>query len=441
MSRRSRLMPACLSWLLASCAAINVAAQDYRPVLTPVPSDPGAAVVLERHVNGQLAKRYVTRNGQAHGLWQEWDADGRLQMTLDWRDGKGEGAWTYFHPNGTVRSRDWVTGDIWHGPSESWHVNGQKASEGLFARGAKASPFRYWSEDGTPRGPWAELLAPGDDPVRALADDWPAGFQVWDVSLTRDLETLFVGTGDDAGNNRRIMMRRWQRDAWLPVERATFADTTAAEGSPMVSPDGEWVYFSSARHAAREPGNQRRDLYRASRASGWKTVERVTNTPRYGEVTLSLARDGRGVLWTDRRRNGAARMGCYEVRLRSPGVAGRPSLSFVADLTTLHRNDVSGEAYPVLAPDGSFLLFSNSGIDGGRTKEDLFITKRTSSGWSTPRRLTGGAESSEDDTPSQLLDDGKVLLFTSSRAPGARVYRVSLDAVAPPEWRASRPPR
>ncbi|MDZ7632218.1 MAG: hypothetical protein U5K74_12960 [Gemmatimonadaceae bacterium] len=268
-------------------------------------------------------------------------------------------------------------------------------------------------------------------PVPVLADGWPADFNIWDVSLSHDLETVFVGTGDAKGNNRRIMMRRWQRGAWQPVELAPFADTTAAEGTPMVSPDGAWVYFSSARHAAREPGNQRRDLYRASRASGWKTVERVTNTPRYGEVTLSLARDGRGVLWTDRRRSGEARMGLYEVRLRPRGATGSPSLTFISDLTALHRNDSSGEAYPAMAPDGTFLLFSNYDIGGMGTREDMFVTRRTASGWSVPRRLIGGANGKEDDTATQLSGDGRVLLFTSSRATGARVYRVSLDTVLP----------
>jgi hypothetical protein len=426
------VLPASAVWLFATLSAIPARAQGYRPVLTPVPGDSGAGEVLERHANGQLAKRYGTRNGKPHGLWQEWDVEGRLLMTLDWRDGKGEGTWTYFHPNGMVRSREWVADDIWHGPSQSWHVNGQKASEGQLVGGVKAAPFRYWREDGTPRGPWVELLAPSLAPVPVLTDGWPVGFNVWDVSLTRDLETLFVGTGDDAGSNRRIMMRRWQRDAWQPVELAPFADTTAAEGTPVVSPDGEWVYFSSARHAVREPGNQRRDLYRASRASGWKTVERVTNTPLYGEVTLSLALDGRGVLWTDRRRTGAAKMGLYEVQLRAGGVGRAPSLAFVADLSMLHRNDSSGEAYPVIAPDGSYLLFSNYDIDGRHTKEDVYITTRTRSGWSTPRPTNGAGNSSEDDTPSQLLDGGKVLLFKSSRARGARVYRVSLNAVLSP---------
>ncbi len=410
-----------------------MAAQTYQPVLTPAPGDARVDVQIERHANGQLAKRVFRRDSQPHGLWQEWDADGRVTLTAEWRDGKGEGVWMYFHPNGIVRERSWVTADVWHGPSEGWHANGQKAFEGTFRRGAKDGPFRYWNDEGTPRGPSAQLLADAATPVAVLADGWPDGFNAWDITLSRDLETLFVGTGDDQGNHRRIMMRRWKQDAWQPVELAPFADTTASEGTPVVSADGEWVYFSSARHAANEPDNPHRDLYRASRASGWKTVERVTNTPRYGEVTLSLARDGSGVLWTDRRRDGTATMGLYEVRLARGEPAEPPSLTFVADLTDLHVGDASGEAYPVMAPDGSFLLFSNADIDETRTKEDVFITRRTPSGWSVPRRLVNGVNTNGDDVPVQLLGDGQTLLFRSTGMVGAPVHRVSLSAVVPPD--------
>jgi WD40-like Beta Propeller Repeat len=417
--------------LLALLHAAPVSAQLYRPVLTPTPGDTWVDVQVERHPNGLLARRVFRLNGKPHGLWQEWDSAGRLTYLADWRNGEGEGAWTYFHPNGLVRERSWVTGDVWHGPSEGWHANGQKALEGTFVRGAKDGPFRYWREDGTPFGPAAELFAPSPTPVPVLTEGWPAGFQLWDVTLTRDLEVMFVGTGDAEGNQRRIMMRRWAQNRWQPVELAPFADTSAAEGSPMVSADGEWVYFSSARHAASEPANPRREIYRASRASGWKRVERVTRTPRYGEVSLTLSRNGTGVLWSGSP-DGAPRTGLYEVRLDSSTTAPTPRLTIVADLTSLHRDDASGESFPVLAPDGSFLVFSNYDVGGKGTKEDIFITRRATSGWSQPIRLMPGANSAGDEMAAQLVDDGRTLLFRSSRSAETRLYRVSLDAVVPP---------
>lgn len=432
-TRLNALLPLCL--MLVAMYATPVTAQSYQPVLSPTPGDSGATEETTRHPNGQLAKRLFLKNGKPHGLWQEWDTAGRVTYAADWRDGEGEGLWLYFHPNGIVRERSWVTRDVWHGPTEGWHANGQKSNEGTFVRGAKLAPFRYWREDGTPRGPWMELLTPSRSPVAVINEGWPTGFNAWDITLTSDLEVLFVGTGDSEGNKRRIMMRRWQQNAWQPVALAPFADTTATEGTPTVSADGEWVYFSSTRHVATEPSNTKRELYRASRASGWRKVERVTYTPKYGEVSLSVARDGRGVMWSGAP-DGAARTGIYEVRLLSSPAKGAtsatPRVVIVADLTSLHKGDTSGEAFPVLSPDGSFLLFSNYDIGGPGTKEDLFITRRTATGWSVPLRLTTGANSSGDEKAVQLLDEGRVLLFASPRAEGSPLYRVSLDAVLPP---------
>jgi hypothetical protein len=417
--------------MLVAMHAAPISAQTYQPVLSPMPGDSGATVETSRHPNGQLAKRVFLRNGKPHGLWQEWDTAGRVMYAADWRDGEGEGLWLYFHPNGIVRERSYVTGDVWHGPTEGWHANGQKSNEGTFVRGAKAAPFRYWGEDGTPRGPWVEFLTPAPEPVAVLTEGWPAGFNAWDITLSHDLELLFVGTGDNEGNGRRIMMRRWQQNAWQPLALAPFADTSAAEGTPTFSPDGEWVYFSSTRHVANEPSNTKRELYRASRASGWKTVERITHTAAYGEVSLSLARDGRGVMWSGRL-DGSARMGLYEVRLDTATTTGTASLTprvaIVADLSSLHTGDSSGESFPVLSPDGSFVLFSNYDIGGAGSKEDIFVARRTATGWSAPQRLARNVNSQGDEKAVQLLDAGRVLLFSSPRPEGAPVYRVSLDA-------------
>lgn len=415
---------------LVLTSVVRLDAQTWQPVLTPALGDSGADVEITRHPNGQLAKRVFRRNGQPHGLWQEWDSAGRVTYVAEWRDGQGEGVWMYFHPNGLVRAREWVTRDVWHGPSEGWHANGQKAFEGINTRGVKDAPFRYWREDGRPYGPWVELLAATETPRPVVPDGWPADFNAWDVTFAPDLELLFVGTGDNDGNQRRIMMRRWQRGTWQPVERAPFADSTADEGSPIVSGDGAWVYFNSTRHVAQEPNNPKRELYRASRASGWRTVERITFTPTYGEVALTLARDGSGVLWSGRT-HGDPSTALYEVQLDSASATREASrLRIVRDLSSLHTGDTSGEAFPVLSPDGSVLLLSNYDIGGPGTKEDIFMVRRTSSGWSTPERLSALVNSPGDEKAVQLLEDGRTLLFSAPRAERAPVYRVRLDAAS-----------
>jgi hypothetical protein len=151
-------------------------------------------------------------------------------------------------------------------------------------------------------------------------------------------------------------------------------------------------------------------------------------------VSLTLARDGSGVLWSGRV-DGSARTALYEVRLDTAtvvaGVTRAPRLAFVRDLSSLHTGDTSGEAFPVLSPDGSTLLFSNYDIGGAGTKEDVFVTRRTSAGWSTPERLSSVVNTPGDEKAVQLLDDGRTLLFSAPRAERAPVYRVRFVVAHP----------
>ncbi len=414
----------------AACAAIALvtatpaSAGKYDPVLSPVPGDAAVTAEITRHDNGRVAKRAFRKNGKLDGLFQEWDADGNLTLVAEWRDDKGEGVWMYFHPNGIVRERSYVTRDLWHGPSEGWHANGQKAFHGEFDLGVKRAPFRYWSEQGQAFGPAIELAAQGEEPRIILAGFFPQGFNAWDVTFSIDLETMFVGTGDDDGENRRIMMRQWRGNAWSALEPAPFADLTAAEGTPVSSHDGEYIYFSSDRHKAEEPDNTSRDLYRVSRRSRWKQVERITATPAYGEVSLTTAANGTGVMWTDRRLDGEARIGLYEVAVGTD--AG--SVRILRSLNDLQTGDSSGEAYPVLTPDGSVLLFSNYDLQGKGTQEDIYVSVRANNIWSAPRLLGAPLSTAGNDIAVQVIAGGTVIL-SNSDAQGTRFVAIPVQSL------------
>ncbi|WP_086606714.1 PD40 domain-containing protein [Erythrobacter donghaensis] len=410
--------------IAALVIAAHAGAGEYNPVLTPVPGDPSVTAEITQHDNGRMAKRAFRKNGKLDGLFQEWDADGNLTLVAEWREDKGEGVWMYFHPNGIVRERSYVTRDLWDGPSEGWHANGLKSFEGEFDLGVKRGPFRYWNEQGQAFGPSVDLVAQGASPRIILAGFFPQGFNAWDVTFSIDLETMFVGTGDDDGENRRIMMRQWRGNAWSALEPAPFADLSAAEGTPVSSHDGEYVYFSSDRHKAEEPGNTTRDLYRVSRRSGWKQVERITATPAYGEVSLTTAANGTGVMWTDRRLDGEARIGLYEVAVGSD--AG--SFRILRNLNDLQTGDSSGEAYPVLAPDGSFLLFSNYDLAGADTKEDMYITLREGDGWSAPRALGAPLSTRGNDSAVQVIG-GNTVIFGQSDEQGTRFYAMPVTSL------------
>lgn len=415
---------AAIAILLATMLTINAPspARDGA-VLTPRPDRSDTRVVTERHANGKLAKQYTEVNGKAQGAWFEWDENGRLTHYSEWKAGKGDGVWLYFHPNGMVRERSFARDDIWDGPSEGWHANGTKAYEGMMVDGAKGSGFQYWDEDGTPIAPLQSLDPAGREPMLFLADSgWEDAPNQWELALSPTEDVLFFATGDSDGENRRIVMRRWRNGEWGAVEPAPFAHPGAAEGGPMMAADGEWLYFSSDRHVATEPENRLRDLYRVSRSSGWVKVERVTATLAYGEVSLSVAKDGTGVLWTGQRLDGSATMGFYVVSV------GADALTDFVSLNDLHTGDISNENNGWIDPDGRYIIFANYDI-GKPSLEDLFVTRRTDDGWSTPISLGPLINGRTNDRYPLLTPDGRFLVYGSDRSGKDRYYAIPVAAI------------
>lgn len=404
-------------------------AQSPEPVLTPLAFEHNVQEIRESHPNGALAKLYYTVDGQAEGLWQEWDEQGRLTYIGEWKNGRGEGIWIYFHPSGIVRERSRAIADAWHGISEGWHPNGVKAFEGEYTYGARLRPFRYWNEAGSPIGPWAQTsrntALSGTDAQLLDFGEFPEDFAIWDFSLTPDLETVFIATGDPDGSNRRMYQREWRDGKWQALEPAPFGDITAQEGTPIVSRDGEWVYFSSDRHKVEEPENVRRDLYRASRSSGWRDVERVTNTPIYSEIMISYADDGRGVMWTAYRPDGSSEMGLYEVRFTEATETEMANIEIVASLNDLHVNDPSGENFAAISRDGETIVFANYDIGGEGTGEDLYVSRRQTEGWSEPVPLGHGVNTEAGESNPFYTADGETLLFLRGSGEGHGIYAVT----------------
>lgn len=254
--------------------------------------------------------------------------------------------------------------------------------------------------------------------------NWPESINFWDFAFSPDGKTLFFGTGTNEGEGRTIMMRRWSDGGWSSPEPAPFAMQTAAEGTPVMGGDGNWLYFSSDRHSQSEPDNVQRDLYRVSRVSGWRDVERLTDTPLYGEVTLSTALDGTGFLWTDRRLDGEKKMGLYQVSVSPEG-----KMTGFQPYYDLHEGDPSGENYAWISPDGSFALFLNYDVLGGQTEEDIYLIRRRGAGWSEPVGIGPGVNTVFNEGSPSISPDGRFLLFGSNRDAQNRYYYLPLTAL------------
>ena len=386
---------------------------------------PVNGTLVARHPNGRLKQRYSVIEGLPDGAWLEWSDQGVVTLYAEWRRGLGDGIWVYFHPNGEVRERAEVQGDIWNGVAEGWHDNGVKAFESQFNLGVRPLPVRRWNRDGLPVGPWVSLV--GTVEKRSfVALKWPSNRSLWDFSFSLDLESVFVATGEADGSGRQIFLSRWRDGAWSPPEPAPFADPGASEGTPSVSPDGRHVYFSSDRHKRTEPENRKRDLYRASAMSGWRNVERVTETPEYGEISLSFNQARDGVMWTDHRVGDATRMGLYQVRIAKD--AARPSIRIVRGLNDLHRGDAANENSAAISPDGRAIVFANFDVDRVGTDEDLYVACRTNSGWASPTSLGAVVNSAGTESSPQFIGDGNTLAWRYEGSEGQGIRFTAFSA-------------
>jgi Tol biopolymer transport system component len=91
-------------------------------------------------------------------------------------------------------------------------------------------------------------------------------------------------------------------------------------------------------------------------------------------------------------------------------------------------NSGSNDWYPVVAQDGSFMIFVSE-RPGGYGQSDLWISRRINNEWQPPKNMGSNVNTSAIDSAPYLAENDSVLYFTSS-APGGYgqldVYRAPL---------------
>ncbi|MEL6615701.1 MAG: nuclear transport factor 2 family protein, partial [Bacteroidota bacterium] len=235
--------------------------------------EPVTGTVVERHPNGTHKLRRTLVGGRADGLWVEWYPNGTVRYIGEWAGGRGDGVWTYFHETGEIRERSEVTDDVWHGRSEGWHANGQRAFSGRYEWGAKAPGWQRWDEDGRPvveqERPTPEASGEAAEPAwRPFAPGIVSlpGIGETSPTVTADGRTLLFAR--TTGWERKVPhLAAWDGERWQ-VERATFADTLY---NAAISPDGGTVLFQT--HEASGDSLVSR-VYRSVRdGAGWSVPE------------------------------------------------------------------------------------------------------------------------------------------------------------------------
>lgn len=234
------------------------------------------------------------------------------------------------------------------------------------------------------------------------------GEKMYGTAYTPGGDTLFFHTTDRGDGENGIAMVTRTDTGWTAPRPAPFSANGDGDGAPSIMPDGKYVVFSSNRPPDGTGSPLDADeFYRASRASGWTEVARMTETPAISEKRGGVASDGTIYYWTYVRGEG---LGFYRGQI-GPDGGIRDTVN--AD-SFLFPND-GGENNPYVDPQKRFMIFATYGREDGLGQEDLYVSTRSDSGWSAPVNLGPSVNTSANDTHPYVTPDGSKLFLTSSR--------------------------
>lgn len=243
---------------------------------------------------------------------------------------------------------------------------------------------------------------------------WPeAGYA--SPAFTPDGHTVFVT--QSIGAQRTIMVSHLGKSGWSTPAPASFSGRWR-DIEPAMAPEGSYLIFISNRPAieggkpldgayglSREPARGG-NLWRVDRkGAGWGEPERLpdnvnTNSSIYAPAITSA---GDILFMQPDAQSGHFRL--YRTTFANHNYTAPEPLPF--------SNGSVGDDDPVIAPDGSFIVFSSGRTPTDKTfgESDIFVTAANGAGWSDPKPLNPMVMGSE----ARLNPDMSVLYFTSSR--------------------------
>jgi antitoxin component YwqK of YwqJK toxin-antitoxin module len=95
-------------------------------------------------------------DGEKHGFWTAYYANGNKRSEGRYDRGRKEGPWTQYWPNGNVKSVGTFLDDRFTGTYRAYHENGSLELEGVYneycgasSDGTKEGEWTYFEPDGT----------------------------------------------------------------------------------------------------------------------------------------------------------------------------------------------------------------------------------------------------------------------------------------------------
>lgn len=194
----------------------------------------------------------------------------------------------------------------------------------------------------------------------------------------------------------------WELDTQTNISKRLTAANTGKNAYPMVSPDGNYIFFESFR-------NGTLDIWRIN--SDGTNLTQITKTPEVQETLSSISPDGKLVFFVERERN-----------MNIPAIKS-------VNVETGEINAVlqNNKQYPDLAkisPDGKTLMFTNAEINfdtGVMPQSSLYVAPFDGKTLGESRQIVKNLNSNQY----KWSPDGKSVLFTNLSEGNTDIWRLN----------------
>lgn len=230
----------------------------------------------------------------------------------------------------------------------------------------------------------------------------------YNLSLSDNGELMVFARSEANFERSRIMvMSRTRSREWSPPALIAFGDLRYNDTDPWLTPDGEWLYFSSDRPAAARSAERRdRDIWRVRRfgAGGWGTPEHLAAVSSEAEE-LGPELIGDTLYFNSSRPGGSGELDIYSSTVRPDGAVTAP--------TPLPEpiNSRASEGDFTLSRDGRNAFFWSTRSGRGL----IYTSRKLDGGWSAPEPLPPPVNDDGFNFTPALSADGAVLIYSSTR--------------------------
>lgn len=237
-----------------------------------------------------------------------------------------------------------------------------------------------------------------------------------------EFDICFAPNGKTAFFTRRIgkeKQKLWQatfeNGVWKNPIQLPFS--TDRDETPFFSHDGKTLYFGSARPMEGRPGKGKFDM------NIWQ-VEWTNNkwgNPKPLNQDINAVQEEKEE-WPSSNENFIFSLDkvnfIYTTMLRGDKVIEIYKTTKKGDeftkpekITGLFQNEKSWKYSAVFSPNGQYLLFNSYEAEGGVGGEDIFIAKKTTSGWTKAKSIGNLVNTKAEEGSPRFSPDGKYFFF------------------------------